>query len=166
MSTPVIAFFNNKGGVGKTSMVYHVSWMLSDLGFQVIAADLDPQSNLTAAFLDEDRLEELMPIDGHPLSIFGAIQPLQRGVGDVADPHIEIMNERLGLIVGDMQLSTFEDQLSEVWPKCLDRDERSFRVISAFWRVLQRAADAREADVILIDLGPNLGAINRTALIA
>jgi chromosome partitioning protein len=42
MSIPVIAFFNNKGGVGKTSMVYHVSWMLADRGFRVIAADLDP----------------------------------------------------------------------------------------------------------------------------
>ena len=166
MSVPVIAFFNNKGGVGQTSMVYHVSWMLGDLGFRVIAADLDPQANLTAAFLDEDRLEEVMPIDDHPLTVFGAIQPLKRGVGDIAAPHIEIINERLGLIVGDMELSTFEDQLSEVWPKCLDRDERSFRVISAFWRILQMAAESHRADVILIDLGPNLGAINRTALIA
>jgi chromosome partitioning protein len=166
MSTPVIAFFNNKGGVGKTSMVYHVSWMLAGRGYRVIAADLDPQANLTAAFLDEDRLEEVMPFDGHPLTVFGAIQPLKRGVGDVADPHIEIITEGLGLIVGDMELSTFEDQLSEVWPKCLDRDERSFRVISAFWRILQSAAESHRADVILIDLGPNLGAINRTALIA
>ena len=166
MSTPVIAFFNNKGGVGKTSMVYHVSWMLADLEFRVIAADLDPQANLTAAFLDEERLEEVMPPNDHPLTVFGAIQPLRRGVGDIADPHIEIVNERLGLIVGDMGLSTFEDQLSEVWPKCMDRDERSFRVMSAFWRILQKAAEKHRADVILIDLGPNLGAINRTALIA
>jgi cellulose biosynthesis protein BcsQ len=166
VNIPVIAFFNNKGGVGKTSMVYHVSWMLADRGFRVIAADLDPQANLTAAFLDEDRLEEVLPIGDHPLTVFGAIQPLQCGVGDVGDPHIEIIDERLGLIVGDMELSTFEDQLSEVWPKCLDRDERSFRVISALWRVLQRAGQSHHADVILIDLGPNLGAINRTALIA
>ena len=166
MSIPVIAFFNNKGGVGKTSMVYHVSYMLADREYRVIAADLDPQSNLTAAFLDEDRLEQVMPIDGHPMTVFGALEPLKRGVGDIADPHIEVIHENLGLIVGDMELSTFEDQLSEVWPKCLDRDERSFRVISAFWRILQRAAESHEADVILIDLGPNLGAINRAALIA
>ena len=30
MSIPVIAFFNNNGGVGKTSLVYHVSHMLAD----------------------------------------------------------------------------------------------------------------------------------------
>lgn len=166
MSIPVIAFFNNKGGVGKTSMVYHLSWMLSDRRLRVIAADLDPQSNLTAAFLDEDRLEQILPADGHPLTVFGAIQPLKRGTGDIADPHVEIIADRLGLIPGDMALSTFEDQLSEVWPKCMDRDERAFRVISAFYRIVQKAGEKHGADVILIDLGPNLGAINRAALIA
>ena len=166
MSIPVIAFFNNKGGVGKTSMVYHLSWMLSDRGLRVIAADLDPQSNLTAAFLDEDRLEQVMPSNDHPLTIFGAIQPLKRGTGDIADSHVEAIADRLGLILGDMALSTFEDQLSEVWPKCMDRDERSFRVISAFYRIAQKAGQSHSADVIIIDLGPNLGAINRAALIA
>ncbi len=53
MSIPVIAFFNNKGGVGKTSMVYHLAWMFSDRGLRIVAGDLDPQGNLTAAFLDE-----------------------------------------------------------------------------------------------------------------
>jgi chromosome partitioning protein len=165
VSIPVIAFFNNKGGVGKTSMVYHLSCMFSDRGLRVIAADLDPQSNLTAAFLDEDRLEQVMPSECHPLTIFGAIQPLKQGTGDIADPHVEIVSDRLGLMLGDMALSTFEDDLSEVWPKCLGGDPRSFRIMSAFWRLVQMAGQKHGADVILIDLGPNLGAINRAALI-
>jgi Mrp family chromosome partitioning ATPase len=44
MNTTIVAFFNNKGGVGKTSLVYHLAWMYSDLGFRVVAADLDPQA--------------------------------------------------------------------------------------------------------------------------
>ena len=34
-----IGFFNNKGGVGKTTLVYHIAWMLSEMGVSVIAAD-------------------------------------------------------------------------------------------------------------------------------
>lgn len=166
MTATTIAFFNNKGGVGKTSLVYHVAWMMADMGVQVVAADLDPQGNLSAAFLDDDRLEALWPEDKHPATIYGAIRPLKRGVGDVQGPLVESIGESLGLIPGDMALSEFEDDLSQVWPKCLDGDERAFRVISAFWRVLQKGADVHRASVVLIDLGPNLGAINRAALIA
>lgn len=165
MSAPVIAFFNNKGGVGKTSLVYHIAWMMADIGLRVVAADLDPQGNLSAAFLDDDRLEALWTGESHA-TFYGAIQPLQRGVGDVNDPCLEQIEDRLALIPGDMALSSFEDELSQVWPKCLDRDERAFRVISAFWRVLQRGVIQHRANVVVIDLGPNLGAINRAALIA
>lgn len=166
MSIPVVAFFNNKGGVGKTTLVYHIAWMFADQGLRVIAGDFDPQANLTSAFLDEERLEQIFDDKKHELTIFGCLQPLKKGIGDIASPHIEAVSDRLGVIPGDMALSTFEDQFSEVWPKCLDGDERAFRVTSAFWRIAQRAAKKHGAQVILIDLGPNLGAINRTALIA
>jgi chromosome partitioning protein len=166
LSTPIIGFFNNKGGVGKTSLVYHLAWIYSDLGLRVVAADLDPQANLTAAFLEEDRLEELWPDGDHPLSIFGSIQPLLRGIGDISEPHLEHIEDNLGILVGDLWLSSFEDELSKVWPDCMDRKERAFRVISAFWRIMQQAALNHRADVILMDLGPNLGAINRAALIS
>lgn len=166
MSVPVIAFFNNKGGVGKTSLVYHVAWMLSEQGTRVVAADLDPQGNLSAAFLDDDRLEELWPDAHHPPTIFGAVRPIQRGVGDIADPILERITDQLVLIPGDMSLSQFEDDLSQVWPRCLDGDERALRVTSAFWQVMQRAAEIHGARVILVDLGSNLGAISRATLIA
>lgn len=166
MTTPVIAFFNNKGGVGKTSLVYHLAWMYSDMGMRVVAADLDSQANLTAAFLEEERLEDLW-VDGvNTGTIFGSVQPLIRGTGDIADSRLEIVEDKLALLVGDLRLSGFEDHLSEVWPKCMDRDERAFRVTSAFWRVMQNAAEVHHADLVLMDLGPNLGAINRAALIA
>jgi len=164
MRVPIIAFFNNKGGVGKTSLVYHLSWMYAELGMRVVAADLDPQANLSAAFLDEERLEQLWE-DRDVQTIFGSIEPLKRGVGDISEANLEQLSDNLALIVGDLSLSQFEDQLSESWPKCSDADERAFRVISAFWRIIQLSAERFEADVVLMDLGPNLGAINRAALI-
>jgi len=160
-----IAFFNNKGGVGKTSLVYHLSWMYADLGLSVLAADLDPQANLTTMFLDEDRLESLWP-EGKPgRTILAPLKPLLEGDGGLGDPHVEEISD-IGLLAGDIGLSEFEDELSQQWPYCLEGKTRAFRVIGAFHSILARAADARGADIVLIDVGPNLGAINRAALIA
>ena len=166
MTAPIIAFFNNKGGVGKTSLVYHLAWMYSNLGLKVVAADLDPQANLTAAFLDEDRLEEIWEKSNGYNTVFRCIKPLLSGTGDIAVPELEEIEDNLSILTGDLQLSEFEDELSSQWPDCLDRKERAFRIISTFWRLLTKAALITEADVVLVDLGPNLGAINRAALIA
>lgn len=161
-----IAFFNNKGGVGKTSLVYHLAWMFAELGVPLVAADLDPQANLTSMFLDEERLEELWPEGDHPRSILGAIRPILKGTGDIMKPHIEEIASHIGLVVGDLGLSNFEDKLSSAWPLCNDGDESAFRIISAFYRLLAQAAEDREAELVLLDVGPNLGAINRAAIIA
>jgi chromosome partitioning protein len=166
MTIPTIAFFNNKGGVGKTSLVYHTAWMYADLKHRVLAVDLDPQANLTAAMVSEDRLEELWDGGKGEHTLFGAIQPLMRGIGDVRAPHREPLHERLELVVGDLSISGFEDELASQWSRCLDSQERAFRVISAFHRCIQLAAAESSAEVVVIDLGPNLGAINRAALVA
>ncbi len=161
-----IAFFNNKGGVGKTSLVYHCAWMLTGMGKRVLAVDLDPQSNLSIMALDVDRLEALWPDEEHPQTLYGAVAPLFGGTGDVSEAHIEPLTEGLGLLVGDLALSRIEDDLSTEWPRCLEGRERAFRVTTAFWRVLRNAAKRHRADLVLIDVGPNLGAINRAALVA
>lgn len=161
-----IAFFNNKGGVGKTTLVYHLAWMYAELGYSVVAADLDPQANLSAVFLPEDRLEELWPDGAHPNSILGAVSPILRGLGDIREPHVERIAPNLGLVVGDLGLSSFEAKLSSAWPGCMERDESAFRTESAFHRTILNAADKRNADLALVDVGPNLGAINRAAIVA
>ena len=161
-----IAFFNNKGGVGKTTLVYHLAAMLAERGEVVLAVDLDPQANLTSMFLGDERLEQLWPNGDHPDTIFGALRPIIRGLGDVQTPHIEQINPRLGLVVGDLALSTFEDKLSDAWPRCHNRDESAFRTMTAFHRGVRQAAMKFGAQWVLIDIGPNLGAINRAALIA
>jgi chromosome partitioning protein len=160
-----IGFFNNKGGVGKTSLVYHIAWMLGQHNRRVIAADLDPQANLTSLFLSEERLDDIFELSPRP-TLQGAVSPQFRGVGDVQSPVVEIIDNRIGLLVGDLELSRFEDDLSYAWPKCQDGDERSFRVMSAFARAIDMAGEEFEADVALVDVGPNLGPLNRSALLA
>ena len=168
MSVPVIAFFNNKGGVGKTSLVYHLAWMYNELSTPTLAADLDPQANLTSAFLEPEELEELWPESGsHAGTIYGAVDPLLRGTGDISETFTpREVGDYLHLLPGDLALARFEDELSQQWPHCLDGKERAFRVESGLWRVIQRAAGAARAKLALIDVGPNLGALNRAALVA
>ena len=69
-----ITVFNNKGGVGKTSLVYHLAWMYAELDYNVLVADLDPQANLTSMFLDDDELEELWTRDGAGGTIYSALR--------------------------------------------------------------------------------------------
>ena len=161
-----IAFFNNKGGVGKTSLVYHLAYMFAERGLSVVAADLDPQANLTSMFLDDDRMEQIWD-EGDGKTIYG-VRSIRcwKGPATSSRAHVERIKARLGLVAGDLSLSRAEDELSGQWADCLDGKPRAFRVISAFWRVIEVAAKERDAEIVLMDVGPNLGAINRAALIA
>ena len=167
MSGTTLTFFNNKGGVGKTSLVYHVAWMLSELDYVVLAVDLDPQANLTAAFLDEDDLVDLW--EGSPqaaTTIHRCVEPLTK-VGDIRKPLLRRVSDRLHLLPGDLALSDFEDLLSREWPDCLGSTPyRAFRSITSFWQVIRMGIEEAGADIVLVDVGPSLGAINRSALIA
>ncbi len=160
-----IAFFNSKGGVGETSLVYHLAWMYARLGVNVLAADLDPQANLTSMFLNDEELEPLWPENGERPTVYGALRPLLEGTGDVAAPRVVEPEPGLGLVVGDLLLAIAEDELSSQWPACLDRKPRAFRVLSALGRILRQGALQVDAQVILVDVGPNLGAFNRAALV-
>jgi len=163
-----LAFFNNKGGVGKTTLTYHIAWMFHHLGARVLVADLDPQANLTAAFLDDERLESLWAND-KPQTIFGAVSALNDRLGDLTDVSVQDI-DGLGLLAGDLALGTFEDRLAQAWPACLDDNAANagdaFRVTTAIFRAIQRGGASRNADVALLDVGPNLGALNRAALVA
>lgn len=159
-----IIFFNNKGGVGKTTLVYHVAWMLSNLGIKTVAFDLDPQSNLTSMFLTPERLEEVYE-QNLPLTVLDAIKPVESG--DPYQPvHIEEITDNLGLVLGNLSLSLFEDKLSDAWLKSLNGDSYAFRLMSLFNTMIQDATKQFQAEVILIDVGPNLGAINRAVTIS
>ncbi len=166
MTPPVITFFNNKGGVGTTSLVYHVAWMLADLGHRVVAADLDPQANLTAAFLDEEEIEQRWS-STEPHTIWSAIRPFV-DEGEMIRPVTPTLttDEWLALLPCDLSLSRFEDELSNQWRQCDGERLRPYLVTSAFWTVLGSVAQRHQADVVLVDVGPSLGAINRAALVA
>jgi len=166
VSAPILTFFNNKGGVGKTSLIYHLAWMFAHLDKKVLVADMDPQANLTAAFLSEDDIYSIWN-ESTDSTIYQCLKPLTE-VGNLLDAKLKDIQNNLFLLPGDVALSKFEDMLSDAWPKSIDTGTR-FRylwIVSSFWQIIQLAANKISADIILIDIGPNLGAINRSVLIA
>lgn len=176
MSVPVLTFFNTKAGVGKTSLVFHLAWMLSEMGKRVVAIDLDPQAHLTSAFLPEETLEALWDpvspsIEGG--TIFRCLRPLLTTTGGrIQPPQTQTITPRLHLVPGDLALAEFEAPLSVAWATVMDTetasvhlDDRPFSLLTVFWQVAQMAGRQHGADLILADVGPNLGAINRSALI-
>ena len=161
-----LAFFNNKGGVGKTTLLYHLAWMFADMGKRILVADFDPQANLTSMFLSEPELEELWnPDNDQELTVMAPLRPIIRGLGDIGPTPVQRIAHNIRLIPGDLQLSNFESDLSEAWGACLDGKEPAFRTTSSLYRITRQAADKFDANLVLIDVGPNFGAINRAALI-
>ncbi len=170
MTIPTLTFFNNKGGVGKTTLVYHLSWMFSELGIKTLVVDCDPQANLTAALMKDELLVDLFAepsTNPGTLTMFDAVSPLLDGTGDIASIQTQSLSNNLHLLAGDLSLSTFEDDLSLQWTQALgdSSNRRAMMVQSAFWRIAQKSAAELGAQLIIFDVGPNLGAINRSVLI-
>jgi len=164
-----IAFFNNKGGVGKTSMVYHLAWMFHDIGHRVLAVDLDPQSNLTSMFLPEEEIEVLWETPGGHATILHCIDRLMRKKGDITPAKLRQIPGGPFLLAGDLALGLFEDRLSRAWSDCTTDNpaevDDGFTVMTAFHRIMENAAAENEITIVLIDVGPSIGSLNRAALI-
>ncbi|MEU9890384.1 ParA family protein [Sphaerisporangium sp. NPDC051011] len=186
-----MALFNIKGRVGKTTLTYHLAHMLQRLGHRVLAVDLDPQANLTSLFLDEDSLAALWAEPESPAwggtdtsganaltiplasriqqdtgTVATSVKPIMEELGDVAFFEPSQVTDGLWLVPGDLELSAFEDRLSAAWPSTFTGDPAAIRTTTAFYRIINDAARKVSADIVLIDVGPNLGAINRAALLA
>ena len=160
-----IAFFDCGDRVATSSLVYHLAWMYARLGVNVLAADLNPQARLTGMFLDDDELEPLWSETGERRTVYGALRPLLDGTGGVPTPYVAEPEPGLGLVVGDPLLATVEEELSRQWAASLEREPAAFHILSALARILRRGAAEVDARLILVDVGPHLGAFNRAALV-
>lgn len=167
--------FNNKGGVGKTTLTFNIAHMLARQGHRTVVLDYDPQCNLSALFLDEDALFDIWQDEKSAASlprttartVAGAIDLVRRGKGDVRKPELVEVAQDLWLLPGHLALSRFEQQLAEEWPKRNDtNNERALDVTTALDLLSNMAAEAVSADIVMLDVGPSLGALNRSALLA
>lgn len=94
---------------------------------------------------------------------------MYRGIGDIRkrQPNkISLDNRQLFLVPGDTLLSNFEDRLGDSWSSAKGGSEPDLRIQSALYRYIVWCAKKVNADVVMLDLGPNLGALNRSVLAA
>ncbi|MCT2109322.1 ParA family protein [Dietzia cinnamea] len=162
-----IAFFNHKGGVGKTTMLFNTAIEMARLGKRVLMVDLDAQANLTAISVSNSEFDRMYSEDADGLTVAHAFRPLVGGAGDVEAPEAHVVRpDGVWLAAGDIRLSEFEAIMPNAWTESLAGNERGFRVTSAPYRMIQELGAIVEADYAFVDLGPNVGGLNRSALIA
>jgi cellulose biosynthesis protein BcsQ len=99
-------------------------------------------------------------------SIFQVIDPVYRTTGDIRNRAPTKVSTRGELYItpGDLRLSNFEDLLGDTWSSARGGAEPALRAQSAIHRYIQQASEKINADLVLVDLGPNLGALNRAVL--
>src|ERR1044071_236617 len=118
-----LCFFNNKGGVGKTTLACNVASFLAETqGISVLLIDADPQCNATQLVLSDEMTEQLYASpDGLPEidSLKEVLAPLLPGDASLGHKHkiAAPATNRFGISVlpGHPQIALLEDLLSTNW---------------------------------------------------
>ncbi len=159
-----IAIFNNKGGVGKTTLLANLAAYLAlRKGRAVLIVDGDPQCNVTQLMFSDVEVDRLYG-SRETFTIDKIIHPLATGKGyskEIAPQNR--VDFGLDIIIGDPQLALREDLLARDWSQSIGGDTRGLRTSYVFAELLSRCA---HYDYVFFDVGPSLGAINRSVLLA
>ena len=159
-----IAFFNNKGGVGKTTLACNFAAYLAGHGYAVTVADCDPQSNATQLLLEESVWESIYEDrdNSERRTLLRALRHIRAGDSGVETDLQFYESNRFGVnvLAGHPSLSAVEDRLSASWA------EFGARLLGGARRSLwvRQLVTSLTADVVVFDLGPSLGALNRSVL--
>jgi cellulose biosynthesis protein BcsQ len=158
-----IAFFNNKGGVGKTTLVCNLSAYLAlKKKKNILIIDADPQCNATQNLFPEETVDQLY--SGTSFTLHTVVKPLSLGKGysKTLEP---LKSESFGVevIPGDPRLALTEDLLAIDWGHAISGASRGLRTTFLFSELLSRCQDY---DFVIFDMGPSLGSINRAILLA
>lgn len=190
MPVKIISVFNNKGGVGKTTLTFHLAHALAESGKKVLAVDLDPQCNLSIYSLSVEQIQsiweeeddfvndpgfqgamdamspaEFADFCNEPRTIHFSLKPAEEGIGELEhlSPPLELA-PNLHLIPGRLTLHMFEEALARRWSEAFVGQPLALRTMSEVRRLILKYADAYGYDYAIVDTSPSLGQLNKNLL--
>ena len=164
----VVTFFNNKGGVGKTTLAVNTAaYIVKKLKKRVLFVDADPQSNATQMVVPEQDWESIYSDNRNQRTLKNVFRPIFEGTPEI-NSKIYVYNKKVNseyrfyfdIILGHPEMSANEDLLSDAWQKY---DFGSLRKTNWLYQLANKFSD--EYDIIFVDVGPSLGALNRSILL-
>ena len=151
----VVTFFNNKGGVGKTTTIINLASYLSIYREKkVLVVDLDPQSNSTQAILPEEIWLEFYDPENRNTrkTIYDYFRDMEEGDANFNNIEIPVNEDqnsfKISLIPGHPKLSIIDDTMSKSWSETLSGDKGAIRKLN--W-LNQLKKENTTFDYILID---------------
>lgn len=165
-----LCFFNNKGGVGKTTLACNVASYLAETeNLNILLIDGDPQCNATQLVLSDDTTEQLYS----PLGLANidtlkqVLLPLLKGDASLGTTHKvagpDTNRFGISMIPGHPHVALLEDRLSTNWTQFMGGDLGGARVSN--WNTQLLSHLKPQYDLIIYDVGPSLGALNRSILL-
>ena len=161
-----ISVFNNKGGVGKSTICWNLANSLGQMGKKVLLIDFDPQCNLSLAMLGEEKFVDVLPTQNVPYgtTIRSYLQRfLQNTGGEEVFLHQGIhTNKNVHLVSGDFWLNIYAESLSVGADLLTGTGLSRYVVLNKLVEAAEQSSGLR-FDYAIIDLPPSFGALVRAA---
>ena len=161
----LISVFNNKGGVGKSTISWNLADALGRKGKKVLLVDFDPQCNLSIAVLGEKVFVETLPTQNTPYgtTIRSFLQRFLQNTGgeEIFLHQGKNTDSNVSLVAGDFWLNVYADSLN------VGADLLTGTGLSRYVALQKIVASAEQQagafDYCIIDLPPSFGALVRAA---
>jgi len=183
-----IAIFNNKGGVGKTTLTFHLAHALAELGHRTLLVDLDPQCNLTIFGMGERDLHSVWENEdpfvddfakaraamspahfkklfANPRSAHFLLKPTEDGTAEPKTLARPVrLRPALDLIPGRLTLHMYEDRIATRWSDVYRGEPLALRTVTRIRSLALAYSAKHDYDLVIFDTSPSLGALNRVII--